>query len=68
MEIRGVPGASFGPGSVEYSDSILQQKLNDKVFLLNVILENLASQLDGLVGDSSVIAAKKCSAPTKLTD
>lgn len=43
-------------------------KLNDKVFLLNVILKNLASQLDGLVGDSSVIAAKKCSAPTKLTD
>lgn len=36
-------------------------KLNDKVFLLNVILKNLASQLDRLVGDSSVIAAKKCS-------
>lgn len=43
-------------------------KLNDKVFLSNVILENLASRLDGLVGDSSVIPAKKCSAPTKLTD
>lgn len=43
-------------------------KLKDNVFLLNVILKNLASQLDGLVGDSSVIAAKKCSAPAKLTD